>query len=41
VVLVLPIGEEPIRADIERDLIALYRPALNDLLRSYQPGEVS
>jgi hypothetical protein len=41
VVLVLPIEEEPIRADIERDLIALYRPALNDLLRSYQPGEVS
>ena len=29
------------RVDIERDLIALHRPLLNDLLRSRQPAEIS
>jgi len=40
-VLVLPIAEEAIRLDIESDLIALYRPLLNDLLRGDQPADHS
>ena len=37
--LVLWIEQAPIRADIERDLRELHNPVLNDLLRSYQPGQ--
>ena len=41
VVLLLAVEQEPIRLDIERDLIALHKPVLNQLLRRHQPGEVS
>lgn len=41
VVLLLPVESEPIRLDMERDLIALHRPVLNDLLCGHQPGDVS
>jgi hypothetical protein len=37
--LILRIEEEPIRRDIERDLIARFDPVLNELLRGYQLGE--
>jgi hypothetical protein len=36
VVLVLRLEQETIRTDIEADLIGLYRPVLNELLRGYQ-----
>jgi hypothetical protein len=36
VVLVLRLEQEKMRADIEADLIGLYRPVLNELLRGYQ-----
>ena len=36
VVLVMRVDQEPIRADIESDLIELHRPVLNELLRGYQ-----
>jgi hypothetical protein len=36
VVLVLRLDQEKIRIDIEGDLIELYRPVLNELLRGYQ-----
>jgi hypothetical protein len=39
--LILRIEEEAIRRDLEQDLIALYDPALNELLRGYQGAEVS
>jgi hypothetical protein len=39
--LILRIPHEAIRVDIERDLIDLYRPALNELLRSYQGAKDS
>ncbi len=41
VVLLLPAEQEPIRIDIERDLIALHKPVLNELLRRHKPSEVS
>ncbi|KAB2919512.1 MAG: hypothetical protein F9K29_05495 [Hyphomicrobiaceae bacterium] len=40
-VLVLRIEQEPIRVDVERDLIELHNPVLNDLLRGYKPDSVS
>jgi hypothetical protein len=36
VVLVLRLEQDMMRADIEADLIGLYRPVLNELLRGYQ-----
>jgi hypothetical protein len=36
VVLVLRLQHEQMRSDIEADLIDLYRPVLNELLRGYQ-----
>jgi len=36
VVLILRLDQEKIRSDIEGDLIELYRPVLNELLRGYQ-----
>jgi hypothetical protein len=36
VVLVLRLDQAAIRSDIEADLIGLYRPVLNELLRGYQ-----
>jgi hypothetical protein len=39
--LILRIAHEPIRAAIADDMIAAYRPVLNELLRSYQGGVVS
>jgi len=36
VVLVLRLEQEGMRSDIEADLIGLYRPVLNELLRGYQ-----
>jgi len=39
--LILRVEEEAIRRDLEQDLIALYDPALNELLRGYQGAEAS
>jgi hypothetical protein len=36
VVLVLRLEQEKMRAEIEADLVGLYRPVLNELLRGYQ-----
>jgi hypothetical protein len=36
VVLILRLEQDKIRTDIEGDLIELYRPVLNELLRGYQ-----
>ena len=41
VVLILRIGQETIRRDIENDLIEAFSPVLNDLLRGYRRGDVS
>ena len=39
--LLLRVEHEPIRIDIERDLIEHHRPALNELLRGYQGNVLS
>jgi hypothetical protein len=39
--LILRIAHEPIRVGIADDMIAAYRPVLNELLRSYHTGVVS
>jgi hypothetical protein len=40
-VLILRIQHDTIRRDIERDLIEAFNPVLNDLLRGYNPAELS
>jgi hypothetical protein len=40
-VLILRVAEDMIRRDIEQDLIDAFSPVLNDLLRGYQPAELS
>jgi hypothetical protein len=40
-VLILRIQHDVIRRDVERDLIDAFSPVLNDLLRGYDPAELS